>query len=216
MSITAETLMAVGVDRPEAVKYGPFFDPVMKRYGIVPLGHQAAFLAEGLHETLLLEKMTEDMYYSDPKRIASIFRTGFDLDRDKIVDPEEILAAQAYTRNPQKLANRVYARRMGNGDEASGDGWKFIGRGFFHLTGRNNYQAATDALTRNYIGHPELVAVSPEDTLLTACWFWARNSCGAALNQYGLDGVTRIINPAMQGAQERRDLYALCLRHIKD
>ena len=87
----------------------------MPKYGINTTRREAAFLGQVRHESLELTRFTENLNYSNPDRIARIFRSPFDADKDRVVDPEEIEDAKRYVNNPRALANRVYANRMGNG-----------------------------------------------------------------------------------------------------
>lgn len=123
--------------------------------------------------------------------------------------------ANLYARQPEKIANYVYADRMGNGDEESGDGWKYIGRGIIQLTGKKNYQLFAD-----YIGQPiEEVC----DYLLTAngatqaaCWFWKTNSLNHYLESQGIDKVSRVINGGDHGLLERRANYQQALQILQN
>ena len=118
-----------------------------------------------------------------------------------------IAEATPFARNPKALANRVYSSRNGNGDEASGDGWRYRGRGLFQLTGRANYLRAAQALGRPYVGDPDMVG-EPSDACLTAAWFWATNGGNRLIDQGDFGGTTRMINgPAMLHARERLALY---------
>lgn len=129
-----------------------------RRYGIGESQRRVRyFLAQTSHETAGFTKLEESLYYTDPVRIASIFRSGFDTNRNQKVDPEEIVEAQRYARNPQALANRVYANRYGNGDEASGDGWRYRGSGLIHLTFKDNYAAVSQRLLS-----PSLLVEDPD------------------------------------------------------
>lgn len=189
-----------------------FADPLMAAMAlndILETRRRAGFLAHAVIESARLTAMEEGLSYRDPERIARIFRSGFDLDGDRKVDPEEIEFAKGFVRQPQKLANRAYAHRNGNGDEASGDGWLFRGRGIFQLTGRANYLAASEGvgLGQVYVIRPELVA-KPQDACATAAWFWRSKGCNEMIDAGNFAGTTRAINgPAMLHADERLALY---------
>jgi putative chitinase len=115
--------------------------------------------------------------------------------------------ARALVGKPQDLANIAYGNRNGNGDQASGDGWRYRGRGCIQLTGRNNYTAAALKCSEPYLDQPDLVA-TPGDACLTAGWFWDRNSLNRLADAGDIDGITRGVNgSAMAGAQERRQLF---------
>jgi putative chitinase len=120
--------------------------------------------------------------------------------------------AAKLTRNPQALANRVYADRLGNGNEASGDGWRYRGRGLIQLTGRSNYVAAGDALGTPYVMVPEWVS-QPVHAALTAAWFWASNGCNELADSSQIDAITRRVNgPKMVAADERRSMFDEAMR----
>ena len=204
--ISLAQLIACGVG-PTAAR--TFIDPLNKTLDHFKIANPAMFIAQAAHESLKFTHLEEDLYYTDPVRLAEkIFRGAFDLNHDRSIDNEEVEFAKLYIRNPVALANRVYANRLGNGDEASGDGWRYRGGGIFQLTGRANYMAAGDALGRDYKGHPESVREKPEDAAMTAGWFWM----SAGLNEWGeqliVEMATRKINgPAMLHLNERRVAY---------
>lgn len=170
---------------------------------------QAGFIAQAWIESDGFTALEENLRYSDPVRIARIFKTGFDLDRDGIVDPEEVEFAKQYVRQPEKLANRIYANRLGNGNEASGDGWRYRGRGLFQITGKANYIKASIGLGLGavYVHAPELLA-KPTDACMTAAHYWLSNRCNALMDAGDINGCTRAINgAAMLHAKERRERY---------
>ena len=131
-----------------------------------------------------------------------IFRTGFDLDRDRVVDPEEIEFAKAYARNPQKLANRAYANRMGNGDEASGDGWRYRGRGLKQLTGKDNYRACGAGIGADLLGMPDLLQEA-QYAVESACWFWQENNLSLLADRGAIRRISIKINGGTHGLAER-------------
>lgn len=127
----------------------------------------AAFLAQCGHESGGWTVFEENLNYS-AKGLMGIFKKYF---------PNEGIANQ-YARQPQKIANRVYANRMGNGDEASNDGWTYRGRGPIQLTGRNNYtQFAKDMFEdwENVVANPDWVNADRDFALMSAIWFWNKN-----------------------------------------
>lgn len=123
--------------------------------------------------------------------------------------------AQALVANgPQAIANRVYASKNGNGDEASGDGWRFRGRGLIQLTGRANYAAAAEATGQAYLEQPDLVALPP-DACLTAAWYWAKAGCNQFADALAWDRCTRLVNgAAMLHREERAAASALALEAL--
>lgn len=195
--LTVGALIACGIAPTQARM---FIDPLRKtfeRFDVSTKGRAAAFIAEAAHESMRFTRLEESLYYRTPERIVAMWPKRFS-------GPGE---AAHFCRNPEELANRVYANRLGNGDEASGDGWKYRGRGLFQITGRSNYHVVSDALGANYLYAPALVA-QPLDACLTAGWFWS-SIHGNELADAGLiDELTRKINgPGMVGADDRRSLY---------
>lgn len=156
------------------------------------IGH---FLAQCGHESAMFTTMVENLNYTRPDRIAALFKAA----RTPGV-------AATLVRNPEKLANLVYANRNGNGPPSSGDGFRYRGRGVFQLTGRANYRAAAAALGRPYEEEPELVA-KPEDAALTAAWFWDSRKLNPLADKGDVVAITRAINgPLLVGLQHRTEL----------
>jgi putative chitinase len=126
----------------------------------------AVFLGQCAHETASFTKAVESMNYTDPERIYKYFTSKFK-------NPQE---AVPYVNNQVALANRAYAGKNGNGDEASGDGWKYRGRGYMHLTGRGLYAEAGRAIHPEnpniYVDNPELVSSNPVEGAKTAIWYY--------------------------------------------
>ncbi len=157
----------------------------------------AGFLGQCAHESRRFTAFKEDLFYRDAARIATIFRSAFNGDA---------AAALPYVGKPEKLANRAYAGKMGNGSEASGDGWRYRGKGAIHLTFKNQYKAAGEACKRPYVEQPDLL-LEPADACLSAAWFWASNGCNQLMDRKQFAQVTRVINVGMVGAAERLTLY---------
>jgi putative chitinase len=154
----------------------------------------AGFVAQCRVESAGFTALEEDLFYRDPVRIQRIWPTRV----------PSLQMAQGLAGNPQGLANVVYANRLGNGDTASGDGWRYRGRGLKQLTGKANYVDAAQALARPYVTNPELVAL-PEDACMTAAWFWHVNKLNILADSGQWDAITRAVNgPGMLQAAERR------------
>ena len=195
--ITVPRLIAAGIAPTQAKVFAGPLAAACKQYEINTPVRIAAFLAQTAHESAGFSKLEEDLYYRAPERVRQIFPVTVPTMRD----------AATLIRNGQKLANRVYAGKNGNGDEASGDGWKYRGRGLLQLSGRANYAAATRSPARDYEAHPEAVA-EPVDACLTSAWFWASTRCNDLADNSDIDGVTRRVNgPAMAGADDRRNRF---------
>ena len=117
--------------------------------------------------------------------------------------------ANEYARQPEKIANRVYANRMGNGDEASGDGWKYRGRGIVQLTGHDNYKACSLAVFQDdrLLSSPDWLETK-EGCVIGACWFWTTRFINKAADAEDTDAVTRLVNGGLNGIDDRRARYA--------
>jgi putative chitinase len=146
----------------------------------------AHFLAQCGHESGGFRATQENLNYS-AKGLNGIFKKYF---------PTEAAAA-AYARNPQKIANKVYANRMDNGSEASGDGYKFRGRGYIQLTGRANYTLFGKAIGEDIATNPDVV--SGKYALLSAAWFWSKNGLNKLADGGTTDAVVTSITKRVNG-----------------
>lgn len=158
----------------------------------------AAFIAQCAHESGNFRMLKENLNYK-----AATLRKIF----PKYFPTDEIAAQFAAMPNKQEaIANRVYGGRMGNGPEATGDGWRFCGRGLIQLTGRNNYQAFADSIETDVNDIPEYLATF-EGAVQSACWFWETNK----LNQWADAGdiltLTKRINGGTIGLEDRIKHY---------
>jgi putative chitinase len=160
-------------------------------------GNRAAhFFAQTAHESGGFKAFSENLNYG-AAGLRGIFRKYFGTEA----------LAKAYERQPQKIANRVYASRMGNGIEASGDGWRFRGRGALQLTGKSNYQAFADYIDRpDVMTNPDLVA--GELCFESALWFFDKNKlwsiCDQGINDDAILALTRRINGGTHGLDDRK------------
>lgn len=172
----------------------------MKTFKIHTPLRLAHFLAQCGHESAGFKAVNENLNYSKAA-LQSVFRKYF---------PDESTAAQ-YERKPEKIANKVYANRMDNGDEASGDGWKFRGRGYIQLTGKHNYTKFGQAIGQDIPSNPDLVA--EKYPLLSAAWFWSSNGLNALADGGSSDEVvtkiTKRVNGGTIGLEDR-------LKHFKE
>ena len=166
---------------------------VMTKFGIDTPVELAHFLAQCGHESGGFRVVNENLNYS-AKGLQGIFKKYF---------PTAQLA-ESYQRKPEKIANRVYASRMGNGDEASGEGFKFRGRGYIQLTGKSNYTAFGKAIGVDIAANPDLVAT--KYPLLSAAWFFSKNclaKCKDASDASVL-AVTKCVNGGTIGLADRQ------------
>lgn len=202
--ITIATLVQCGVAPTQARLYAQPLEAAAARFGITTKARVAAFLAQLHHESQAFTRTEENLYYTTPERIRAMWPTRV----------PTLLDASKLCRNPQALANVVYANRLGNGDKATGEGWRFRGRGLVQLTGRSNYHVASDALGADYVANPDAVA-APEGACLTAAWFWASIHGNELADASLIDTLTKRINgPAMAGADARRSRYDDNLRAL--
>lgn len=194
-------LIACGIGPTQAKLFAEPLTAACARFGIDTPVRQAAFLAQCMHESALFVSMEEGLFYRSPERIRAVFPSRVPTLAD----------AAKLVRNPQALANRVYANRNGNGDEASGDGWAFRGSGPLQLTFRANFAAAAAGTGLDLVRQPDLVRKSPGAGCMAAAWFFASKGCLPRADNSDIDGVTKIINPAMLGRAERANHFRECL-----
>ena len=152
----------------------------------------AHFMAQIEHESGL-KPIAENLNYSK-EALLRVF--------GKYFTPEQ---AAEYARKPEKIANRVYSNRMGNGDEASGEGWKFRGRGFIQLTGKDNYEALSKDVNIDYVNDPDLL-LTEADAMVAALWFWNKKKLNRYADQNDIREVTRRINGGYNGLDHRKQL----------
>lgn len=154
----------------------------MARYGITTPLRQAAFLAQIMHESGLLASTEENLNYS-AKGLMATWPTRF----------PTLALAQAYERKPEKIANKVYASRMGNRDEASGDGWKYRGGGLIQLTGKDNHISYAMSADKDVLTVSEYIRTT-EGACDVSGWFWQANSLNKFADVGDFDGVSDAIN----------------------
>ena len=159
---------------------------VASKFGINTPLRVAHFLAQCGHESGGFRVTNENLNYS-AKGLNGIFKKYF---------PTEAAAA-AYARNPQKIANKVYSNRMGNGTEASGDGYKFRGRGYIQLTGRDNYTAFGKSIGIDIPSNPDSVATTY--ALASAAWFFSKNGLHKIADEGASDVVVTKITKRVNG-----------------
>lgn len=195
MRTRVELLKEMGVSNVDADQYIHQFEETLPRYGIAESRQRLAhFFAQILHESGCLRYDMENLNYSADgllKTFPKYFKT-----REQ---------AEAYARQPEKIANRVYANRMGNGNEARGDGWKYRGRGLIQLTGKSTYTAfATWIGDLRVIDNPDLV--STDYAVHSAVYFWDDRKLNRLADADDVVGVTRKINGGVNGLAHRKEL----------
>ena len=191
MPITAEQLQKLHIDPVWEAPLNTTFE----RFDISNPLRQAAFIAQCGHECGNFKILEENLNYR-AETLMKLWPKRF---------PTMDIANQ-YARNPKKIANMVYANRMGNRDEASGDGYRFRGRGCIQLTGHANYYHAGQALGEDFVMQPELVA-TPMYAALSAGFFWNTQKLNALADARDIKMMTKKINGAFIGLADREKHY---------
>jgi putative chitinase len=185
----------------------PYITPlnmICKTHGILD-NHKrtAAFLAQVAHESGGFNFTRENLNYS-AKALQSVFRKYFPTEKD----------ALAYERKPEQIANRVYANRMGNGDEKSGDGWLYRGRGLIQLTGKDNYSRFAKSIDKK-LEEAIPYLETHEGAVASAAWFWTTNKLNTFCDRDDFVGLTRRINGGTNGLADRQHHYDLALKILQ-
>lgn len=177
---------------------------VCEYYGLFETPQRtAAFLAQVAHESGNFNFIKENLNYS-AEGLTKIFRKYF----------PTLESAQPYARQPQKIASKVYANRMGNGDEASGDGYKYCGRGLIQLTGKNNYTMFANALgmsLEDTVAYME----TPEGATASAGWFWDNNNLNQWVDKGDFVTLTKRINGGTIGLEDRQHHFHQALQLLQ-
>jgi putative chitinase len=168
------------------------FNTVLPKYNITTVERVAAFLAQCGHESADFTVLKENLNYS-AEGLSKVFPKRF----------PTVAAAQPYNRNPEKIANKIYADRMGNGPEASGEGFKFRGRGAIQLTGKENYTKFAASVGKTL---DEAVAYTEtlDGAIESACWFWTTNKLNDIADKNDIVTLTKRINGGTIGLEDRK------------
>jgi putative chitinase len=193
--ITSEQLQKLGI----SADWCDILNVLMPKYDIDSPQRIASFIAQCSHESGHFEKLVENLNYGAkglvmtwPKRFTS---------------PE---LANKYARQPEMIANYVYANRLGNGDELSGDGWKYRGRGLIQLTGKYNYQKFADAVGMD-LEQVTRYLETKQGAAEAACLFWKNNKLNSYADVGDIKGMTKVINGGYIGLPEREENYRKAL-----
>lgn len=173
---------------------------IIEKFGIDGPLRLSHFLSQCAHESGNFKFVKENLNYS-ADGLRKIFPKYF----------PTIEIAEKYARQPEKIANKVYANRMGNGDEASGDGWKYKGAGYIQLTGKDNYAAFDKFVDDDIMANPDLVAT--KYPLTSAAFFFHKNKLWDVCDKgHGDDivlAVTKRVNGGTHGLADRQDKFDL-------
>jgi putative chitinase len=193
--ITAETLRRFAPKIKDAEIHAGALEDARQGSSLTTPRRLCHFLGQIYVETGGFKSMIEDLTYKNPERLDAIFSAV------KGTDDARALIA----RGQEAIANRVYANRLGNGNEASGDGWKYRGSGYKQLTGRANYREIGKIVDLDLENNPEMARV-PKQAARVAVAFWEARKCSPLADAGDVEGVTEKINgPAMLGLAERRE-----------
>jgi putative chitinase len=178
---------------------------VLPEYDIDTPKRIAAFIAQCGHESGGWRVFSENLNYS-ATALNAVFPKYFErAGRD----------AEEYHRQPERIANVVYGKRMGNGNEESGDGWRFRGRGPIQLTGHDNYVAFSKDMGVDAINDPDIVAEDKEVALKSAIWFWNKNDLNRYADEGDIKTMTKRINGGYNGLEDRMKHYDHALEALE-
>ena len=166
----------------------------------LPKNRAAHFFAQTAHESGEFKSFSENLNYS-ADGLTKIFHNYF---------PDAHLA-ESCARQPEKIANKVYSNRMGNGDEHSGDGYKYRGRGLIQLTGHDNYKNFADKMGMD-IDEAVSYLETPEGAAMSAAWFWNSRHLNSVADDGDVVKATKLINGGTIGLEERTALYEEALK----
>ncbi|MGA8135280.1 MAG: glycoside hydrolase family 19 protein [Pseudomonas gingeri] len=198
MPITQQQLLQILPNAgDQAGVFVPALNTAMNAYQIVTMQRVAAFLAQAGHESGQLRSVVENLNYGAQALVAT-WPSRF----------TPALAAQV-ARQPEQIANIVYASRMDNGDASSGDGWNYRGRGLIQITGRSNYRQCSLGLfgDERLLQQPELLE-QPQWAAESAAWFWEQQGLNALADADQFNSITRKINGGLNGLEDRLQIWA--------
>ena len=198
--MNVQQFQAIVGNNPYAEHWVEALNKCWPDYDITTPQRQAAFMGECCVESAKFTEIEENLNYR-PETLARQWPSHF--------TPE---VAQSYAHQPEKIANRAYGGRMGNGPEESGDGWKFRGKGLIQLTGRDNYQGFADSLQMS-VDDAATYLSTFEGCVQSACYFWESHNLNSLADQGNIDQISHIVNGGTLGQDERRHFYGVAL-HI--
>lgn len=194
-AITAERLMrfATNLSDVDALLHAEVLEANREVADLTTPGRVRHFMAQVATETGGLSRLVESLRYSDAARLNRLFSAVHG----------EADARMLMAQGPVAIANRVYACRNGNGSEATGDGWRFRGRGYLQITGRRNYRDFGGVIGGDLEGKPADLG-RPDVAAAAAALYWRERAINAAADADDLVAVTHLINPALAGLDDRR------------
>jgi putative chitinase len=193
--MTSEQLAQLDIDS----KWLQPLEDTFAKYDISTPQRQAAFIGQCAHESANFRTLTENLNYS-AKGLMATWPSRF---------PTEAFANE-YNRQPEKIANRVYGGRMGNGTEETGDGWRYRGRGLKQLTGKENYERCGSGLGVDLVSNPDWL-LDPKYAALSAGWFWNKHNLNDLADAGDFETMTKRINGGLIGLVDRKAKIAKAL-----
>jgi putative chitinase len=199
MELTKELLTKLIPNNPNIDGWYNALSKLLPDYEINTPQRMAAFFAQCSHESAGFTALKENLNYR-AETLSKVWPSKFPAD-----------VATQYAGQPEKIANRAYAGRMGNGDEASGDGWKYCGRGLIQLTGHDNYQSFADSIETPIEQIPDYLQTF-EGAAQSACWFWETNNLNKLADSGDIKTMTKVINGGYIGLDDRIAHYEHALK----
>jgi putative chitinase len=201
--VTAELINAIFPNAKNVDELVEAMNELFPKYEIDTEQRVAGFLAQCGHESGGFRVIEENLNYS-AKALDAVFGKYFVRGgRD----------AEEYHRQPEKIANVVYANRMDNGDTESGDGWRFRGRGYIQLTGRHNYTKFAESVDMDIEDVVDYLG-TVQGALESACWYWDTNNLNKYCDEGDVKGMTKRINGGYIGLEDRQHHWELAIEHL--
>lgn len=176
---------------------------LLSKYNVNTPLRLAHFFAQIEHESGL-KPIEENLNYSY-ERLLVIFKSDFDTDKNKVLSPVEKAFAETIARKPEQIANFVYANQNGNGNISSGDGWKYRGRYFIQITGKENYVALQHDTGIDFAVNPDK-HLNEVDSMISALWFWSKKNLNTFADRDDIISITKRINGGLNGLEDRKKL----------
>ena len=193
--MNAQQLQALGIDP----KWLEPLNTTFAKYDISTPIRQAAFIGQCAHESANFKTLEENLRYSAVS-LMKVWPSRF----------PNLAVANQYASNAEKIANKVYGGRMGNGPEETGEGWKYHGRGLIQLTGKENYEHCGLGISDDLLADPNLL-LDPRYACLSAGWFWNRKQINALADAKDYETMTKRINGGLIGLDDRKAKIAKAL-----
>lgn len=209
VKVNKKQLEAILVGNKEIDAWLPLLTKVLPKYDINTKERIAGFLSQCAHESSHFTRLVENLNYSE-KLLLQVFPKYFKGGEEKLYGSKPGIRA-----NTVAIANIVYANRMGNGNTASGDGWRYRGRGLIQLTGKNNYVMFAKAIGKTLAETVEYVQTK-EGALESACWFWKTRGLNAAADKKDVELMTKLINGGRNGIESRKQYFTHAMQVLNN